>query len=312
LVSKIENTASPKRERKLPDWFKVKAPGGENFLEIRKKIKGASLNTVCEEAACPNIGECWDRGTATFMILGDTCTRACSYCNVKTGWPGTVDLAEPIRVANTVKQMELNYTVITSVDRDDLPDYGSGIFEQTIRQVRHMNPNCKVEVLIPDFEGEFDALERVIKAEPHVLNHNIETTRRVFKKVRPRGNYDLSLQLLKRVKEINPFMPSKSGMMVGLGETKSELLQTMADLREVNTDLLTIGQYLRPSDRHHPIIRFYRPEEFKELEEAGLEMGFKHVASGPLVRSSYHADDQHNAAIDKILESANASANANS
>ncbi len=312
MVSKIENNASPIRERKLPDWFKVKAPGGENFLEIRKKIKGASLNTVCEEAACPNIGECWDRGTATFMILGDTCTRACSYCNVKTGWPGTVDLAEPIRVANTVKQMELNYTVITSVDRDDLPDYGSGIFEQTIQQVRHMNPNCKIEVLIPDFEGEFEARERVVKAEPHVLNHNIETTRRVFKKVRARGNYDISLELLKRVKEINPFMPSKSGMMVGLGETKSELLQTMADLREVNTDLLTIGQYLRPSKRHHPIIRFYRPEEFKELEEAGLEMGFKHVASGPLVRSSYHADDQHNAAIDKILYSANASAIASS
>jgi lipoic acid synthetase len=312
LVSKIENNASPTRERKLPDWFKVKAPGSEKFLKIRKKIKGASLNTVCEEAACPNIGECWERGTATFMILGDTCTRACSYCNVKTGWPGTIDLAEPIRVANTVKQMELNYTVITSVDRDDLPDYGSGIFEQTIQQVRHMNPNCKVEVLIPDFEGVFEALERVVKAEPHVLNHNIETTRRVFKKVRPRGNYDLSLELLKRVKEINPFMPSKSGMMVGLGETKSELLQTMADLREVDTDLLTIGQYLRPSKRHHPIIRFYRPEEFKELEEAGLEMGFKHVASGPLVRSSYHADDQHNAAIDKIRDSATASANAKS
>ena len=304
LVSKIENTGAPTRERKLPDWFKVKAPGGANFLELRKKIKGAGLNTVCEEAACPNIGECWDRGTATFMILGDTCTRACSYCNVKTGWPGTVDLAEPIRVATTVQQMDLNYTVITSVDRDDLPDYGSGIFEQTITQVLRVNPNCKVELLIPDVEGDFDALERVVKAGPHVLNHNIESTRRVFRKVRPRGDYDLSLELLKRVKQINPYMPSKSGMMVGLGETVPELLQTMADLRDADTDLLTIGQYLRPSKRHHPIIRFYRPEEFKELEEAGLKMGFKHVASGPLVRSSYHADDQHNAAIDKILESA--------
>ena len=306
LVSKSENSGSPAVERRLPDWFKVKAPGSENFLEIRNKIKGASLNTVCEEAACPNIGECWERGTATFMILGDTCTRACSYCNVKTGWPGTVDQAEPIRVASTVKQMELSYAVITSVDRDDLADYGSGIFAETIKQVRRTTPDCKIEVLIPDFEGEFKSLERVINAGPHVLNHNIETTRRVFKKVRPRGNYDLSLDLLKRVKEINPFIPSKSGMMVGLGETKPEILQTMNDLREANTDLLTIGQYLRPSKRHHPIIRFYRPEEFKELEEEGLKMGFKHVAAGPLVRSSYHADDQHNAAIDKILDSANA------
>ena len=289
----------------MPDWFKVRAPGGENFLEIRKKIKGAGLNTVCEEAACPNIGECWDRGTATFMILGDTCTRACSYCNVKTGWPNTLDLAEPFRVATTVKEMGLVYTVITSVDRDDLPDYGSGIFEQTINQVKRVTPDCKIEVLIPDFEGNYEALERVVKAGPHVLNHNIETTRRVFRKVRPRGNYDLSLKLLARVKQINPQMPSKSGMMVGLGETKSELLETMADLRTAGCDLLTIGQYLRPSKRHHPIIRFYRPEEFKELEMAGLEMGFKHVASGPLVRSSYHADEQHNAAIDKIREAAN-------
>lgn len=305
MVSKSENTSSPTVERKLPDWFKVKAPGGENYLDIRKKIKGARLNTVCEEAACPNIGECWDSGTATFMILGDTCTRACSYCNVKTGWPTTTDPAEPLRVASTVKQMELKYTVITSVDRDDLPDYGSGIFEQTITQVKRTAPGCKIEVLIPDFEGDLECLERVVNAGPHVLNHNIETTRRIFRKVRPRGNYDLSLELLKRVKEINPFMPSKSGMMVGLGETKEEILETMNDLRAVGCDLLTIGQYLRPSKRHHPIIRFYRPEEFKELELAGLDMGFKHVASGPLVRSSYHADDQHNAAIDKILEAAN-------
>ena len=304
MVSKSEKSGSPTVERRLPDWFKVKAPGGENFLEIRKKIKRASLNTVCEEAACPNIGECWDRGTATFMILGDTCTRACSYCNVKTGWPGTTDPAEPLRVATTVKQMELSYTVITSVDRDDLPDYGSGIFEQTITRIRQVAPDCKIEVLIPDFEGDYESLERVVKAGPHVLNHNIETTRRVFRKVRPRGDYDLSLELLKRVKEINPHMPSKSGMMVGLGETKSELLETMNDLRAVDCDLLTIGQYLRPSTRHHPIIRFYRPDEFTELEQTGLKMGFKHVASGPLVRSSYHADDQHNAAIDKIVASA--------
>ena len=306
MVSKSEKPGSLTVERRLPDWFKVRAPGGENYLEIRKKIKRARLNTVCEEAACPNIGECWDRGTATFMILGDTCTRACSYCNVETGWPTTVDLAEPIRVASTVKQMGLNYTVITSVDRDDLPDYGSGIFEQTITQVKRTTPDCKIEVLIPDCEGDFESLERVVTAGPHVLNHNSGTARRVFRKVRPRGNYDLSLELLKRVKQINPYMPSKSGMMVGLGETKAELLETMSDLRAVGCDLLTIGQYLRPTKRHHPIIRFYLPEEFKELEQAGIDMGFKHVASGPLVRSSYHADEQHNAAIDQILEAANA------
>jgi len=305
LVSKSEKPDSPTVERKLPDWFRVKAPGGENFLEIRKKIKNASLNTVCEEAACPNIGECWDRGTATFMILGDTCTRACSYCNVKTGWPGTIDMAEPIRVATTVEQMGLSYAVITSVDRDDLPDYGSDIFAKTITQIRHRIKDCKIEVLIPDFEGEFESLERVIKSGPHVINHNIETVRRVFRKVRPRGNYDVSLQLLDRVKKINPYMPSKSGMMVGLGETKSEIRETMTDLRDANCDLLTIGQYLRPSKRHHPIIRFYHPEEFKDLEQAGLEMGFKHVAAGPLVRSSYHADEQHNAAVDKILNPVN-------
>lgn len=305
MVSKSEKPGSPTVERKLPDWFRVKAPGGENFLEIRKKIKNASLNTVCEEAACPNIGECWDRGTATFMILGDTCTRACSYCNVKTGWPGTVDMAEPIRVATTVEQMGLSYAVITSVDRDDLPDYGSDIFSKTITQIKHRIEHCKIEVLIPDFEGDFESLERVVKSGPHVLNHNIETVRRVFRKVRPRGNYDVSIELLDRVKKINPHMPSKSGMMVGLGETKSEIHETMTDLRDANCDLLTIGQYLRPSKRHHPIIRFYHPEEFKDLEQAGLEMGFKHVAAGPLVRSSYHADDQHNAAIDKILNPAN-------
>jgi lipoic acid synthetase len=214
-------------------------------------------------------------------------------------------MAEPIRVASTVEQMGLSYAVITSVDRDDLPDYGSEIFAKTITQIKHRIKDCKIEVLIPDFEGEFECLERVIKSGPHVLNHNIETVRRVFRKVRPRGNYDLSLQLLDRVKKINPHMPSKSGMMVGLGETKSEILETMADLRAANCDLLTIGQYLRPSKRHHPIIRFYHPEEFKDLEKAGLEMGFKHVAAGPLVRSSYHADDQHNAAIDKILDPAN-------
>ena len=288
-------------KRRLPEWFKVKSPGSENFLSLKSKISGASLNTVCEEAACPNIGDCWDRGTATFMILGDTCTRACSYCNVKTGWPNTIDQSEPFRVASTVKKMNLKYTVITSVDRDDLEDYGSGIFAKTILSVRNLSPNCKIEVLIPDFEGDFGALKKVIDAKPQVLNHNIETVRRVFKKVRPRGNYNKSLELIQNVKMINPNIPAKSGMMVGLGETKNEIASTMKDLIDAGCDLLTIGQYLRPSKKHHPIIRFYHPNEFEELKKLGLKIGFKHVASGPLVRSSYHADEQHDAAIEHLL-----------
>ena len=289
-------------ERRLPEWFKVKAPGSTNFIELRSQIQGANLNTVCEEAACPNIGDCWDRGTATFMILGDICTRSCSYCNVKTGRPITLDRTEPFRVAVTVKRMNLKYAVITSVDRDDLEDYGSSFFAETIKQIRHLSPSCNVEVLIPDFEGSRKSLVKVLNARPQVLNHNIETVRRVFKKVRPRGNYDVSLDLLRNVKKINGNMPTKSGMMVGLGETKDEILITMKDLRNVGCDLLTIGQYLRPSKKHHPLIRFYHPDEFAQLKKLGLEMGFKHVASGPLVRSSYHADEQHDAVLDKLLQ----------
>ena len=237
------------------------------------------------------------------MILGDTCTRACSYCNVKTGWPGeqNVDWAEPFRLAQTVHAMDLKYTVVTSVDRDDLPDYGSSIFSIAITQIHRLTPECKVEVLIPDFGGKRTALKRVVDAGPEVLNHNIEAPRRIFSKVRPKGDYDLSLELIRRVKEIDPQMPTKSGMMVGLGETKDEVYQTMHDLRNVDCDLLTIGQYLRPSERHHPLIRFYHPSEFGEFARVGMDMGFKHVASGPLVRSSYHADEQHESAIDALL-----------
>ena len=237
------------------------------------------------------------------MILGDTCTRACSYCNVKTGWPGqqNIDWAEPFRLAQTVNAMELRYTVVTSVDRDDLPDYGSSIFATTIRQIHRLSPECKVEVLIPDFAGDANALQRVVSAKPEVLNHNIEAPRRIFSKVRPKGDYDLSLELIRRVKDFDPDMPTKSGMMVGLGETKDEVYQTMRDLRDVDCDLLTIGQYLRPSERHHPLIRFYHPSEFAEFARIGMEMGFKHVASGPLVRSSYHADEQHESAIDALI-----------
>ena len=294
--------ANPVR-RRLPEWFKVRAPGGENYTDLKKRFRGSDLHTVCEEAACPNIGDCWERRTATFMILGDTCTRACSYCNVKTGWPGeqNVDWAEPFRLAQTVQAMDLRYTVVTSVDRDDLPDFGSSIFAMTIDQIHRLSPECKVEVLIPDFAGDRTALQKVVNAGPEVLNHNIEAPRRIFSKVRPKGDYDLSLELIRRVKEIDADMPTKSGMMVGLGETKDEVYQTMRDLRAVDCDLLTIGQYLRPSDRHHPLIRFYHPSEFGEFARVGMELGFKHVASGPLVRSSYHADEQHESAIDALL-----------
>lgn len=272
-------------------------------MDLKDRFGGAKLHTVCEEAACPNIGDCWERRTATFMILGDTCTRACSYCNVKTGWPGSqnVDWGEPFRLAETVEAMGLRYTVVTSVDRDDLPDYGSEIFAMTISQIHRMSPSCKVEVLIPDFRGDRSALERVVSAGPEVLNHNIESPRRIFRKVRPKGDYDVSLELLRRVKEIDGGMPTKSGMMVGLGETRDEVLETMEDLREHDCDLLTIGQYLRPSERHHPLIRFYHPSEFAEFAEIGMGLGFKHVAAGPLVRSSYHADEQHDAAVESLL-----------
>ena len=284
-------------QRRLPQWFKVPMPGSDNFVGLKARLRNAGLHTICEEAACPNIGECWDRGTATFMILGDTCTRACSYCNVKTGRPVGVDLNEPLRLAITVKKMSLKYAVVTSVDRDDLSDGGAGIFADTIRQIHSVNPKCRVEVLIPDFQGRRGPLEVVLDAGPEVLNHNIETTRRVFRKVRPRGNYDLSLELLERARIMRPETPTKSGMMVGLGETWEEILETMRDLRSVGCNLLTIGQYLRPSKNHHPLIRFYRPKEFDTLRIEGLNMGFKHVASGPLVRSSYHADEQHDAAL---------------
>ena len=283
-------------QRRLPGWLKVRMPGGPNYLELRERLRGARLHTVCEEAHCPNIGECWERKTATFMILGDICTRACSYCAVTTGTPLTLDLGEPVRLAETVERMGLEYAVITSVNRDELPDGGAFIFAECIRQIHKRLPDCKVETLIPDFDGNWDALKRVMEAGPETLNHNIETVRRVFGRVRPRGSYDQSMELLKRAKQISPDGVTKSGMMVGLGETRDEIAETMADLRAVDCDLLTIGQYLRPSDKHAPLSRWYTPDEFVELRELGESMGFRHVASGPLVRSSYHADEQHKAA----------------
>jgi lipoic acid synthetase len=283
-------------QRRLPDWIKVKAPGGRNYLELRQIFKSTQLHTVCEEAHCPNIGECWDRKTASFMVLGDICTRACTYCAVNTGKPIAVDVLEPARLAETVHRLGLKYAVITSVDRDDLPDGGAFIFVQCISQIHQRLPTCKVEVLIPDFQGDWEALASVMDAKPETLNHNIETVRRVFPRVRPKGDYDLSLQLLAKAKELDPDAVTKSGMMVGLGEAWDEVLETMRDLRDVDCDLLTIGQYLRPSPKHAALARWYTPDEFKELQEEGNAMGFKHVASGPLVRSSYHADEQHEAA----------------
>ncbi len=283
-------------ERRLPPWLKVKMPGGPVYLEVRERLRSAELHTVCEEAHCPNIGECWERRSATFMILGEICTRACRYCAVTSGRPTGLDMEEPERLARTVEQMALRYCVITSVDRDDLPDGGAFIFAESIRKIGERLPSCRVEVLIPDFQGHWRDLRHVLEAKPAVLNHNIETVRRVFHSVRPKGDYDLSLELLRQSKELAPDIPTKSGMMVGLGETVDEVLETMADLRAVGCDLLTIGQYLRPSPKHVAMDRFYHPDEFVELREAGERMGFRHVASGALVRSSYHADEQHEAA----------------
>ena len=280
-------------QRRLPEWFKVRMPGGPNYLRLQDMLRSEQLHTVCEEAHCPNIGECWERGTATFMILGDICTRACAYCAVTTGAPVGLDLEEPVRLAETVERMGLRYAVITSVNRDDLPDGGAFIFAQCVRQIRKRLPECRVELLIPDFEGNWDALAAVMDSEPDTLNHNIETVRRVFSRVRPRGDYDQSLELLRRTREMDARAVTKSGMMVGLGETWDEIVETMRDLRSVDCNLLTIGQYLRPSDKHAPLVKWYTPSEFDELRVIGEELGFDHVASGPLVRSSYHADQQH-------------------
>ena len=286
--------------RRLPQWLKVRMPGGPNYIEIKDLMRGNGLHTVCEEAHCPNIGSCWERRTATFMILGDICTRACSYCAVTTGRPTGLDLQEPARLAETVERMGLRYAVITSVNRDDLPDGGAFIFAQCIHKIRGRLPGCKVEVLIPDFCGNWDALETVMDASPDTLNHNIETVRRVFHRVRPKGDYDQSLELLSRAKTLDPNAVTKSGMMVGLGETWDEIIATMRDLRSVDCDLLTIGQYLRPSEAHVPLAKWYTPQEFDELAREADAMGFKHVASGPLVRSSYHADEQHAAATTAV------------
>lgn len=284
------NTAAEEPKRRRPEWLKARVPGGEQYSKIKNLIGQQRLHTVCEEARCPNMGECWSAGTATFMILGDTCTRSCGFCAVKTGRPGSLDWDEPRRVADAVKQMGLRHAVITSVNRDERKDGGAPIFAETIRLIREDVPGCKIEVLIPDFKGAEEALNIVLDAQPDVLNHNVETVPRIYKIVRPQAKYRQSLELLHRSKR-RGFL-TKSGMMVGIGEEPDEVLQVMRDLREMECDILTIGQYLQPTKNHLPIERFVHPDEFTMYREEGTKMGFKHVESGPLVRSSYHAE-QH-------------------
>jgi lipoic acid synthetase len=280
----------PYRERK-PPWFKVRAPGGPRFLELKRMIDDQELNTVCEEAACPNIGDCWQRGTATFMILGDTCTRRCGFCNVKTGRPNEVDPLEPLRVAQSVKRMGLRHAVITSVDRDDLPDLGSTAFVGVIRSIRRFAPGCKVEVLTPDFRGEEMPLARVIAERPDVFNHNVETVPRLYPLARRGSSFMRSCRVLQGAKEMGgPEVVTKSGLMTGLGETMDEMLEAFAVLREHDVQVLTVGQYLRPTRDHLPVARYWHPDEFAELERQAYAMGFEAVAAGPLVRSSYHAE----------------------
>ncbi len=280
----------PYRERK-PPWFKVKAPGSPKYLELKAKIDGASLHTVCEEAACPNIGECWDSGTATFMILGDTCTRRCGFCHVKTGQPTHNDPLEPLRVAQKVKEMELRHAVITSVDRDDLPDLGSSAFVGVIRSIRQQAPGCKVEVLTPDFRGQEMPLARVVAERPDVLNHNVETVPRLYALARRGSRFLRSCRVLRNAKELGgDEVVTKSGLMTGLGESREELLETFGTLREHGVQVLTVGQYLRPTRNHLPVVRYWEPEEFEDLEREAYAMGFESVAAGPLVRSSYHAE----------------------
>lgn len=284
----------PARERK-PDWLKVRAPGSENYLRLKKLMRGLDLHTVCEEAHCPNIGECWHHGTATFMILGDVCTRACGYCAVSHGKPATLDLSEPGRVADAVQTLGLSYVVITSVDRDDLKDGGASIFADTIRLTRARVPSCRIEVLIPDFQGKAEPLQTVLDAGPDILNHNTETVPRLYRLARSGGKYPRTLELLARARAYAPHIPTKTGLMLGLGEEWDEVVQTMRDLREVDVQILTLGQYLRPSGDHLPMTRYYHPDEFARLKRLALDLGFGHVEAGPLVRSSYHAHEQADA-----------------
>lgn len=289
-LSAISHQLSADGRPRLPAWFKVTAKTGPDYLDIKQTMERLQLHTICEEARCPNRWECWNARTATFLILGDICTRRCHYCSVETGRPLAVDVNEPHRVAEAVRALELRHAVITSVNRDELPDGGAGVFAETIRQTKRLNPSCTIEVLIPDFEGNDQALATVCAEKPDILNHNIETVRRLFPSIRPQGKYQRSIDLLERAKQHG--MKTKSGLILGMGETIDEAREVMRALRAVNCDIITIGQYLQPTRDHLPVARFYDPSEFALLKEDGLAMGFSHVESGPLVRSSYHAEQQ--------------------
>ena len=278
-------------QRRLPEWLKAPMPGGPNYMQLRDLLKSERLHTVCEEAHCPNIGECWESGTATFMILGDVCTRSCGFCAIKTGRPQWLDDGEPDRVAEAISRLDLRHAVITSVNRDELPDGGAHIFARTIEAVHALCPDTSVEVLIPDFQGNWDALELVLAARPEILNHNIETVPRLYHIMRPQARYERSLELLDRALRTGP-APTKSGMMLGAGEMRQETEQSIRDLAAVGCSILTLGQYLSPSSQHVQVDRYVHPDEFVELRDFALGLGFRHVESGPMVRSSYHAESQ--------------------
>jgi len=283
--------APPGARPPKPDWLKVRAPGSPNYTRLKGLMRDLKLHTVCEEAQCPNIGECWNHGTATFMILGGVCTRACAYCAIEHGRPAPADPDEAARVAHAIHTLDLSYVVVTSVDRDDLKDGGASIFAYTIRETRAIHPGCRLEVLIPDFQGNEAALRTVLDARPDVLNHNTETVPRLYRMARSGGRYTRTLELLDRSRRYAPDIPTKTGVMVGLGEEHDELVATFRDLRGVGCQILTIGQYLRPSSEHAPMTRYYHPDEFRDLKQIALDLGFVHVESGPLVRSSYHAHE---------------------
>ncbi len=284
----VEDKVTERKFSKKPSWLKVKLPTGEAYTKVRKIVSEHKLHTICSSGNCPNMGECWGAGTATFMILGNICTRSCGFCAVKTGRPLPADLEEPMRVANSVKLMKVKHCVLTSVDRDDLKDGGSIIWEETVNAVRELSPTTTLETLVPDFKGDWDNLQRIIDVAPEIVSHNLETVRRLTKQVRIQAKYDRSLEVLKRLKEGG--MKTKSGIMLGLGETEEEVIESMKDLRSVDCNVLTLGQYLQPTVKHLPVVEFIKPEQFAKYKSIGLELGFRFVESGPLVRSSYHAE----------------------
>ncbi len=286
MIAEIENKVEKKRK---PKWLRVKLPTGDNYRSVRKLVDNYKLHTICESGNCPNMGECWGAGTATFMILGNTCTRSCGFCNVKTGRPDQVDWDEPERVARSIKLMNIKHAVLTSVDRDDLRDGGSIIWTETVKAVRRLSPGTTMETLIPDFKGETVNIDRIIEAAPEIVSHNMETVRRLTRQVRIQAQYDRSLEVLRYIKAEGQ-KRTKSGIMLGLGETESELIQSLEDLRKADVDIITLGQYLQPTPKHLPVVEFIEPEQFEKYKSIGLDMGFRYVESGPLVRSSYHAE----------------------